>query len=110
MTAVSPAVSLHRKRRPAPARAARPRHRGSERPHRPDRQRGRSRPLKLNLVAEPRRLSYVPLGATNTQETKMKLALIGAAAVAATAFATPVLAQAVVEDPGYCAQFYPNAN
>jgi hypothetical protein len=40
----------------------------------------------------------------------MKLALIGAAAVAATAFATPVLAQAVIEDPGYCAQFYPNAN
>jgi hypothetical protein len=40
----------------------------------------------------------------------MKLALIGAAAVAATAFASPVLAQAVIEDPGYCAQFYPNAN
>ncbi|MEA2895172.1 MAG: hypothetical protein QOJ84_787 [Bradyrhizobium sp.] len=40
----------------------------------------------------------------------MKLALIGAAAVAAAAFATPVLAQAVIEDPGYCAQFYPNAN
>lgn len=40
----------------------------------------------------------------------MKLALIGAAAVVAAAFATPVLAQAVIEDPGYCAQFYPNAN
>jgi hypothetical protein len=39
----------------------------------------------------------------------MKFALIGAVAVAA-AFATPVLAQAVIEDPGYCAQFYPNAN
>src|ERR1700760_1338148 len=44
------------------------------------------------------------------KEIKMKLALIGAAAVAAAAFATPVLAQAVIEDPGYCAQFYPNAN
>src|SRR5258708_40340942 len=44
------------------------------------------------------------------QETKMKLALIGAAAVAAAAFATPALAQAVISDPGYCAQFYPNAN
>ena len=44
------------------------------------------------------------------QETKMKFALIGAAAVAAAAFATPALAQAVIEDPGYCAQFYPNAN
>jgi hypothetical protein len=40
----------------------------------------------------------------------MKLALIGAAAVVAAAFATPALAQAVIEDPGYCAQFYPNAN
>jgi len=36
--------------------------------------------------------------------------LIGATAVAAAAFATPALAQAVIEDPGYCAQFYPNAN
>jgi hypothetical protein len=40
----------------------------------------------------------------------MKFALIGAAAVAAAAFATPALAQAVIEDPGYCAQYYPNAN
>ena len=30
--------------------------------------------------------------------------LIGAA------FATPALAQAVISNPGYCAQFYPNAN
>ena len=40
----------------------------------------------------------------------MKFALFGAAALAATAFVTPALAQAVIEDPGYCAQFYPNAN
>jgi hypothetical protein len=40
----------------------------------------------------------------------MKLALIGVAAAAAAAFATPALAQQVIEDPGYCAQFYPNAN
>src|SRR6201994_3980925 len=44
------------------------------------------------------------------KEIKMKLALIGAAAVTAAAFATPALAQQVIEDPGYCAQFYPNAN
>jgi hypothetical protein len=44
------------------------------------------------------------------KETKMKLALIGAAVAAAAVFATPALAQAVIEDPGYCAQFYPNAN
>ena len=40
----------------------------------------------------------------------MKFALIGAVAVATTAFVTPALAQAVISDPGYCAQFYPNAN
>jgi hypothetical protein len=39
----------------------------------------------------------------------MKLALIGAAAIAAATFATPALAQAAVE-PGYCAQFYSNPN
>jgi len=44
------------------------------------------------------------------KEAKMKLALIGAAAVAAAAFATPALAQAIIEDPGYCAQFDPDAN
>jgi hypothetical protein len=40
----------------------------------------------------------------------MKFAIVGAAAVAAAAFATPVLAQTVIEYPSYCAQFYPNAN
>ena len=40
----------------------------------------------------------------------MKFALIGAAALVTTASVTPSLAQAVIEDPGYCAQFYPNAN
>jgi hypothetical protein len=40
----------------------------------------------------------------------MKFALIGAAAVAAAAFVTPALAQAVSSNPGYCAQFYPIAN
>jgi hypothetical protein len=38
-----------------------------------------------------------------------KYAMLGAALLAA-AFVTPASAQAVVEDPGYCAQFYPNAN
>ena len=40
----------------------------------------------------------------------MKFALIGAAAVVAAASVTPAMAQQVIEDPGYCAQFYPNAN
>jgi len=38
-----------------------------------------------------------------------KFALLGAALLA-TALTGPALAQAVVENPGYCAQFYPNAN
>jgi hypothetical protein len=61
-----------------------------------------------NLIGEVEGALPSP-GYTN-QETRMKFALIGAAAVAAAAFATPALAQAVIEDPGYCAQFYPNAN
>ena len=38
-----------------------------------------------------------------------KWTLLGAALLATT-FAGPALAQAVVDDPGWCAQFYPNAN
>jgi opacity protein-like surface antigen len=38
-----------------------------------------------------------------------KWTLVGAALLA-TSLASPALAQAVVEDPGFCAQFYPNAN
>jgi hypothetical protein len=34
----------------------------------------------------------------------------GVVAVLSTFSATPVLAQAVVQEPGYCAFFYPNAN
>lgn len=40
----------------------------------------------------------------------MKFALLGAAVVAATALVTPVQAQEVIYNPGYCAQFYLNAN
>ena len=41
----------------------------------------------------------------------MKMALIGVAAVvSAAAVATPAMAQAVIYEPGYCAQFYPSAN
>jgi hypothetical protein len=39
----------------------------------------------------------------------MKLALLGAALLAA-ALAGPAAAQEVIYNPGYCAQFYPNAN
>lgn len=40
----------------------------------------------------------------------MKFALLGAAALAATALVTPVKAQEVISNPGRCAQYYPNAN
>ena len=39
-----------------------------------------------------------------------KFALLGAAAILFISLATPVMAQRVISEPGYCAQFYPNAN
>jgi hypothetical protein len=40
-----------------------------------------------------------------------KLRLLGAAAlVLSSALASPAMAQEVIYNPGYCAQFYPNAN
>ena len=36
--------------------------------------------------------------------------LLGAVAILSTAIATPMLAQQVISEPGYCAFFYPNAN
>jgi hypothetical protein len=39
-----------------------------------------------------------------------KLKLLSAAAILSAAIATPALAQEVIYNPGYCAQFYPNAN
>jgi hypothetical protein len=44
------------------------------------------------------------------QETMMKFALIGAAAIVAAAYVTPALAQTINSSPGYCAASYPNAN
>ena len=39
-----------------------------------------------------------------------KSAILAAAAVLAATFAGPAMAQEVISNPGYCAQFYPNAN
>ena len=39
-----------------------------------------------------------------------KFKLLGAAAILSTALAAPAMAQEVIYNPGYCAQFYPNAN
>jgi hypothetical protein len=49
------------------------------------------------------------LFAHTKQEHTMKVACLGAALVAA-ALASPSIAQEVIYNPGYCAQFYPNAN
>jgi hypothetical protein len=40
----------------------------------------------------------------------MKFALIGAVLIATPTLVSPASAQHVIEEPGYCAQFYPNAN
>jgi len=37
-------------------------------------------------------------------------AILAAAAILASALANPAMAQEVIYNPGYCAQFYPNAN
>src|SRR5258708_17779016 len=39
-----------------------------------------------------------------------KFALLGAAALLSAMAAAPATAQEVIYNPGYCAQFYPNAN
>jgi hypothetical protein len=39
-----------------------------------------------------------------------KSGILTAAAVLASALASPATAQEVIQNPGYCAQFYPNAN
>src|SRR5215213_351023 len=39
-----------------------------------------------------------------------KSTFLGAAVLLSVLAATPVMAQEVISNPGYCAQFYPNAN
>jgi hypothetical protein len=40
----------------------------------------------------------------------MSILKLFASTILASLVATPVLAQAVIDEPGYCAQFYPTAN
>ena len=48
---------------------------------------------------------------TTTEKRMTRLKLLGAAAVVfSSTLAGPAMAQQVVTNPGYCAQFYPNAN
>ncbi len=46
----------------------------------------------------------------NAENVMSRLKLLGAVVMLATAMASPVPAQQVISEPGYCAQFYPNAN
>ncbi|MEP6839660.1 MAG: hypothetical protein ABJA75_16505 [Bradyrhizobium sp.] len=39
-----------------------------------------------------------------------RIALLGVAALLSAAAAAPAAAQEVIYNPGYCAQYYPNAN
>ncbi len=45
---------------------------------------------------------------TRSKFTTLKL--LGATGILAAALAGPAMAQQVIYNPGYCAQFYPNAN
>jgi hypothetical protein len=47
--------------------------------------------------------------ASSTRRKIMKY-LLAAAALLVAGLATPAAAQEVIYNPGYCAQFYPNAN
>jgi hypothetical protein len=52
-------------------------------------------------------------GMTRLKFTTSKLStlkLLGATGVLAATLANPAMAQQVISNPGYCAQFYPNAN
>src|SRR3982074_1558560 len=53
----------------------------------------------------PRRFSL-----THAREPPMTKYVLFGAALLATTFVNHVHAQPSVEDPGYCAEFYPNAN
>jgi hypothetical protein len=58
-----------------------------------------------NAIAAPHLLRL-----QSREEDEMKFALFGVAAVTAIGLVAPVKAQEVIYNPGYCAQFYPNAN
>jgi len=55
----------------------------------------------------------LPLGLsflTAMEKRMTKFGLLGAAAIVSSALVSPAMAQEVIYNPGYCAQFYPNAN
>src|SRR6476646_490168 len=63
--------------------------------------------LENRNVRSGLRLASCPI----TEKRMTKLKLFGAAAsILSSALATPLMAQEVIYNPGYCAQFYPDAN
>jgi hypothetical protein len=50
------------------------------------------------------------VGRLQWSQAMTKSGVLAAAAVLASALASPAMAQEVIYNPGYCAQFYPNAN
>jgi hypothetical protein len=46
----------------------------------------------------------------NAENVMSHFKLLGAVAILVTAIASPAPAQQVISEPGYCAQFYPDAN
>ena len=65
----------------------------------------RSQPAREPCKAEPHQWDM-----QSRRMPMTKFALLGAAALLSLTAATPPIAQEVIYDPGYCAQFYPNAN
>jgi len=52
----------------------------------------------------------VPLSCNRGESFVTKSAFLAAATVLAAIAATPAMSQEVISNPGYCAQFYPDAN
>src|SRR6476646_5729522 len=62
---------------------------------------------RMRNIGHPHRL----VGITPVRRKCMtRFKIIGAAAILASALASPAMAQQVIYNPGDCAQFYPNAN
>jgi hypothetical protein len=61
----------------------------------------KSAPAEVLFSLYPRLVAEKPMSSSR---------LFGAVVILSSVSATSVMAQAVISEPGYCAQFYPNAN
>jgi hypothetical protein len=55
-------------------------------------------------------VDHARLALLHNRRKSMKLRILGAAALLSALLVPPAMAQEVIYNPGYCAQFYPNAN